>query len=338
MLGSGSSNTLLLVDDEPQVLTALTDLLEDQYNVFSQTSAHKALEVLEREPDIAVIISDQRMPDMTGDEFLTQARLISSATRMMITGFADLTAVVRAINDGQIFAYISKPWDPHQLSIMVHKAIEHYEISRALTEERVLLHDLMAWLPDAVSLKDLQKRFIRINSAQARLMGVGDPEAVVGRSVAEFVSHDRASRVEAIESEVIATRQPVIDRIEYHPDDRGEGSWVSRTVVPVRNDRDEIISLIGVTRDVTERERSRQALAESERRHRLLYNRAPVMMYSTDARHRLQTVSDLWCATLGYVRENVIGRPASEFMDETSQRRWHDELLPWFLKSGQARD
>lgn len=339
MLGSVSSqNALLLVDDEPQVLTALTDLLEDHYEIFSQTSAVKALEVLEREPSIAVVISDQRMPDMTGNEFLAQARLISSATRMMITGFADLGAVVRAINDGQIFAYISKPWDPHHLAIMVHKAIEHYEISRALTEERVLLHDLMAWLPDAVSLKDLQKRFIRINRTQARMMGVEDPESVVGKRLSAFWTPERAAQVEAMENEVIATRQPVIDRIEYVPNTRGEPGWVSRTVVPVRTERDEIISLIGVTRDVTEREQSRQALSDSERRHRLLYNRAPVMMYSTDPWHRLVTVSDLWCATLGYVREDVIGRPASKFMDEASQHRWSSEILPWFLKTGQARD
>ncbi|MBV9833720.1 MAG: response regulator [Alphaproteobacteria bacterium] len=338
LLRKAASNSVLLVDDEPLILMALKQQLEDHYTVFSQTSPVKALDVLRNEPDIAVVISDLRLPDMTGDEFLARAQSFSSATRMLMTGFADINAVVRAINDGKIFAYISKPWDPHHLAIMVHRAIEHYEITRTLVEERALLGDLMDSLPDAVSFKDLDGRFVKINQAKARLIGVTNPETAVGQRLSSYWPQDRAQRVEQIENEVASTGRPVVDDIEHLRGTEGEERWVSRTVVPVRNGRNKVISVIAMTRDVTEREAARKALSDSERQHRLLYNRAPVMMYSTDAEHRLTTVSDQWCATLGHTREHAIGRQATEFMSEATRHAWKSEILPQLIQTGQVRD
>src|SRR5262249_33951567 len=119
-----AASSLLVVDDEPQVLTAIKDLLEDEYSVHLQTSPQRALKILESDPEISVIISDQRMAEMPGDEFLTRAREHSTATCLLITGHADLKAVIRAINDGKVFGYISKPWDPNHLLMTVHKAVE----------------------------------------------------------------------------------------------------------------------------------------------------------------------------------------------------------------------
>src|SRR6185503_2080451 len=167
-----------------------------------------------------------RMPDMTGDEFLAKAQTISLATRMLIAGLADVDAVVRAINDGKIFAYISKPWDPNQLSIMVHKAIEHYEMTRTLVEERALLGDLMDSLPDAVSFKDLDGRFVKINQAKARLIGVANPQTAVGQRLSSYWPQDRAQRVETVESEVASTGRPVVDDIEHLRGAQGDERWV----------------------------------------------------------------------------------------------------------------
>src|SRR5206468_2437336 len=97
-----SQGTILVVDDEPDILVALEDLFEDSYRVLKATSPLQALDLLRQEPDIAVIVSDQRMPEMQGDEFLARARRLSSAEAILLTGYADLKAVIGAVNNGRI--------------------------------------------------------------------------------------------------------------------------------------------------------------------------------------------------------------------------------------------
>src|SRR5215217_1222720 len=81
---------VLIVDDEPQVLVVLQDLLEDAFEVQATDQPAKALRMVESDPTIAVVLTDQRMPTMSGDELLARVRHRSSATRMLCTGYADL--------------------------------------------------------------------------------------------------------------------------------------------------------------------------------------------------------------------------------------------------------
>ena len=115
---------ILLVDDEPQVLVALEDLLSDDYIVLKTTSPHSAIELLGQEADIALIMTDQRMPTMTGEQLLAQMDQTSDAQRIMVTGFADLAAVIRAVNSGKLFAYVTKPWNADELLSKVDQAVE----------------------------------------------------------------------------------------------------------------------------------------------------------------------------------------------------------------------
>src|SRR3546814_7373574 len=132
-LEQGRERTGLIVDDEPQVMEALSDILEDDFRIVTETSPEAAIRKIGGDPEIAVVLCDQRMPRMTGYQLLAEASQISAATRLLITGYADLQAVVRAVNDGKIFGYISKPWDPDALRIMVHRAAEYHELR---SEER----------------------------------------------------------------------------------------------------------------------------------------------------------------------------------------------------------
>src|SRR5690349_12164946 len=139
----GRTGTILVVDDEPDILVALEDLFENDYRVLSTTSPLKALDIIAKEPDIAIIISDQRMPEMAGDEFLAKARRHSDAEAILLTGYADMKAVIGAVNKGRIMAYVPKPWDPAALSSMVASAYERHTLSRELETERALLRGLM---------------------------------------------------------------------------------------------------------------------------------------------------------------------------------------------------
>jgi response regulator RpfG family c-di-GMP phosphodiesterase len=141
---------ILLVDDEPQMLVALEDLLSDDYAVLTSDSGERALDLMAQDQDIAVLITDQRMPSMTGDELLTRVGQSSDATRILITGYAELSGVIRAVNAGKIFAYLTKPWNDDELLIQVRRGVEHFRLARELSSERRLLQDLMDGVPDGI--------------------------------------------------------------------------------------------------------------------------------------------------------------------------------------------
>src|SRR5438445_537437 len=106
---------ILLVDDEPEILFSLRGLLRREFELFTAESGAEALEILKQHP-IHVIMTDQRMPRMTGVELLRQAQMEHpEAIRIVFTGYADLKAVVDAVNQGHIYRYLTKPWDPDDL-------------------------------------------------------------------------------------------------------------------------------------------------------------------------------------------------------------------------------
>jgi signal transduction histidine kinase len=131
--------TLLIVDDELDVLESVRHLFHRTYRVLIAEGGAAALEVLGRE-DVHVILTDQRMPGMTGDELLARAREVRPhAVRLLFTGYADIQAVIKAVNLGGIFRYILKPWDVGELETVVGQAAEQYAL---LAERRRLLVEL----------------------------------------------------------------------------------------------------------------------------------------------------------------------------------------------------
>jgi response regulator RpfG family c-di-GMP phosphodiesterase len=122
---------ILLVDDEPNITKALRRLLmqDDQYDILTSLSGADALDILQKNTDIGVIISDQRMPHMTGVEFLRKARELNpDAVRILLTGYADIQASIGAINQGAVFRYLTKPWDDDDLLQVVGEAVRNYQL------------------------------------------------------------------------------------------------------------------------------------------------------------------------------------------------------------------
>ncbi len=114
---------LLVIDDEERILSALKSLFRDRYHVFATTDGNKALDFLRRY-QMHVIISDQRMQVMTGVELLRRSREISPhSVRILLTGYSDLASIVGSINDGEIYRFISKPWDSAELRKTVAEGV-----------------------------------------------------------------------------------------------------------------------------------------------------------------------------------------------------------------------
>ena len=123
--------TLLLVDDEESILSALKRVFRrDGYQVITATSGALGLEALTRQP-VDVILSDQRMPGMTGIEFLREARRLYPHTlRMTLSGYTDLQSIIEAVNEGAVYKFLTKPWDDAQLRATVAQAFQHHELAQ----------------------------------------------------------------------------------------------------------------------------------------------------------------------------------------------------------------
>jgi DNA-binding NtrC family response regulator len=115
--------TLLLVDDEPNILTALTRLLRREgYQILTANSPSEGFEQLAKH-SVQVVLCDQRMPEMSGSEFLSRVRQLHPDTvRLVLTGYTDLESVTQAINQGAVFKFLTKPWDDDELREQVRAA------------------------------------------------------------------------------------------------------------------------------------------------------------------------------------------------------------------------
>ena len=135
-LDRSKKSKMLVVDDEPDNLDLLYRTFRRDFTVLRAESGIVALEILAKEGEVAVIISDQRMPEMKGTEFLSRTvPQFPDTMRIILTGFTDVEDLVEAINSGQVYKYITKPWDPVELKGVVQRAVEAYDLLKQRTEE-----------------------------------------------------------------------------------------------------------------------------------------------------------------------------------------------------------
>ena len=149
-----TKSAVLLVDDEESILNSLRRLLRGQpYEVVLATSGAQALEIMATRP-IDLVMSDARMPGMDGATLLAEVhRLYPATSRILLTGYADLTTIIKAINDGQIHRYISKPWNDEELQLVLQQTLEHQRLERLARDQTEQLKLLNATLEKRVAAR-----------------------------------------------------------------------------------------------------------------------------------------------------------------------------------------
>jgi response regulator RpfG family c-di-GMP phosphodiesterase len=182
MSATAARPRLLCVDDEPMVLEALRDVLRRSFDVRVESNPVAALALLRREPrGYAVVLSDMRMPEMPGSVFLREARRCApTAVRMLLTGYADSAAAAQAVNDGQIFRFLTKPCEPAELKRACAGALAKHRMEvaeRDLLEET--LHGAIKALTEVLSLASpavfgRSARLKELTGALARATGSAD--------------------------------------------------------------------------------------------------------------------------------------------------------------------
>jgi DNA-binding NtrC family response regulator len=153
---------LLVVDDEPDVCDSVHDLLRREFRVLKANSAEEGFKVM-REEEVHIIMTDQRMPRITGVELLTRIKARNPmAVRMLFTGYADFESIVAAINQGHVYQFLRKPWQPEELQDAVRQAAIEYDRLVNQGEESDRLRE---------EISDLRKRVHALEEEVRRLGG-----------------------------------------------------------------------------------------------------------------------------------------------------------------------
>ncbi len=230
---------MLVVDDEPDNLDLLYRTFRRDFYVLRAESGMMALEMLAAEGEVAVIISDQRMPEMKGTEFLSKTvPQFPDTMRIILTGFTDVEDLVDAINSGQVYKYITKPWDPNELKAVVQRAVETYDVQKHRTEElrraqsqTILLGTLVKVTQEATGLEQALEAIAQAfgetyeaDGCTLHLLEAGQLTALQGNYGAALPALGDDSVVQ----EVIATQKPQVKVTES-----AEEGVLAHLVLPV---------------------------------------------------------------------------------------------------------
>ncbi len=185
---------ILIVDDEEAILETMAFTFMDLYEVLSTSDPKTALAMLEENQPVAVVITDQRMPGMTGVELLKQVYdRFPETVRIILTGFADSETTIRAINDGHIYGYINKPWEPEELKTIVKRGVELHALTlenRRLVEHlrhaNLFLEAVMDRLRTGAIAVDRDGIVRAVNKPACAFIGL--EEDIRGRPIQEILS------------------------------------------------------------------------------------------------------------------------------------------------------
>src|SRR5580704_2218821 len=167
-----NKHCLLVVDDEADLVHSVQDLLRFDYRVLGATRAVDGLKIMEQE-QVHIVMTDQRMPEMTGVEFLRRLRESHpEVIRLLFTAYADIKAVTDAINQGSVYRYITKPFEPQELQAVLKQAVEHVELvaerKKLMAELQEKNRQLESANAELLQANDLKKAFIRVASHELR--------------------------------------------------------------------------------------------------------------------------------------------------------------------------
>jgi signal transduction histidine kinase/response regulator RpfG family c-di-GMP phosphodiesterase len=289
--------TVLVVDDEPQILESIHALLEEDFDVMVSTDANEAVELL-KNAQVAVILADQRMPNLTGGEFLAKARQICDATRILITGYVDIDALIRAVNDGQIHSYVPKPWEPASLKVTVLKAATYSkEVNQrkkaaeivaqqqqalarseaAYRQQTKILRSVLDSMGDGVLVTDDTGKMVLLNPAAEHMVGSQAAGTRQSEWVERFGIYVPGTDIPYPADKLPlsrAMRGETADGIELYIRNQMKpaGMFVSVNIRPLKDDGGDIKGGVAVVRDVTltkvTEDVLRQAKEEAERANR----------------------------------------------------------------------
>lgn len=197
-----------------------------------------------------------------------------------------------------------------------------------LGRESYLLHLLMEAVPDVIFIKDRESRFVQANHALTRKLGLPSPDAAIGKTDHDFFAPDLAEAFRQRDELVLIHGQAVVNWEQREVWHDGSETWALVTELPLRDTQGNIVGLLGLTRDITERRRAQEALEASERMYRSLFESGLCGAFLTSAAGRILDCNDAFVRILGYgAREEVLALPAAQLFFHTDERARYVERV-----------
>lgn len=262
-----TKHKLLIIDDESDNLDLLQRIFRRHYQVLRAQDGFEAMAILATEPDIAVIISDQRMPMMTGTEFFSQvAETRPDTLRIILTAYTDVSDLVEAINKSQVFKYITKPYKEEDLLAIVQQAVDIHEILKARTSK--LLNDLEQAEAQYKGIFDnaiegifqttLDGQYVVANLMLAKIYGYPSEKSLINSvtNIAQQVYVNPDRRQEFIKILHVHDTISNFESQAYRLD--GSKIWISENVRAIRDRDRNLVGFEGTVQDISARKRAEE--------------------------------------------------------------------------------
>jgi len=324
------NDTILLVDDEPHVLSALTRTLRNSpYQVLTAESGSQALEIMETQ-EIKIIVSDEQMKGMRGSELLVEVqKRFPHTIRILLTGHATLEAATRAVNEGQVYRFLTKPWDDAMLRLSLSAAIEKYHFAAekrrlqdTLQQSEERYRTMLEWSPNAIVVHR-SGTIIYANPAAIKMYGAASLQELAGSPILDRVHPDDhqtvLARVQKAISEGVGS--PLIELRYFKLDGTIMDGEIQCTPILY----DGLPAIHAAIRDITVQKKAEKVLAEQEAlRLANAYNRTlievsvdPLVTIGPDGK-----ITDVNTATenaTGYKSRELIGTDFSIYFSEPAK-------------------
>jgi phosphoserine phosphatase RsbU/P len=255
---------ILLVEDNIGDARLFQELLAEATTAFTIEHVRKLSEATERlaHGGIDVVMSDLSLPDSQGMATFEQMHVAApNVPVIVLSGLDDETLAVETVHRGAQDYLVKGRADTHMLVRSIRYALKRIAAERELAEERNLLRSVINNLLDSIYVKDVRGVYRLDNLAHMKTMGAERPEDVVGKTVFDFFPYDAAVRFQADDQCVVRTGKAIVNRQEAFLQPDGSKKWLSTTKVPLRSNEGQIIGIVGIGRDITERKRSEEQLA-----------------------------------------------------------------------------
>jgi len=268
-MNSSQMPKLLIVDDEVDNRELLQRIFGQKYQILQAKNGFEALSILEKEPDIGVIISDQRMPMMTGTELLSQvAETYPDTLRIILTAHTNISDLVEAINQSQVFKFITKPYEVEDLKQVVDQASEIHQLLKSRTSKlrnelesaeakyKIIFENAI----EGIFQTTLDGHYIIANPMLAKIYGFPSAVALIQdvTNIANQIYVNPSRRQEFID---FLHHHDTISNFEsqaYRRD--GTKIWISENVRAVRNQQGNLVGFEGTVQDISQRKRAGKSL------------------------------------------------------------------------------